>query len=77
MAAETCEIEVWVMVNENGEYEVGCDEDEVGERYSDNINDNLARRAVKVILTVPMPKPVTMRGTVPAEAEGEFALSVG
>lgn len=73
---DTVEIEVWVMVDACGDYAVGTDEDSAKESYSDGIGATEPARMVKVILTVPKPKAVTLRGTVPAETEGEFALAV-
>lgn len=75
--ARTTQVTVWVLVGENGDYVVSADDADIGELFTDNVSDDpsYARRMVKVVLTVPLPEPVTMNGTVPAE--GEVELNVG
>lgn len=66
------DIEVWVLVDEGGDYQVGATADDVAERYQSEVgaDDATAKRLVKVVLKVPLPKPVELVGEVPAEAEG-------
>lgn len=73
---ETCEIEVWVLVNADGEYEVGNDADQAYERFEENCDTSGARRMVKVVLTVPLPVECVLTGTVPAESTEGAALEV-
>lgn len=68
------EVEVWVVVDESGDYEVGKEQDQAQERYDDEIGSSGPRRYVRVVLSVPTPAPVTLKGTVPAE--GEALLTV-
>lgn len=65
------EIEVWIVVDESGDYAIGKDEDEACERYTDDIGggDNYSKRRIKVSIQVPKPKVLELTGTVPAEAE--------
>jgi hypothetical protein len=67
---ETVQVEVWVIVDADGDYAVGSSMDDAGEAFDDNIGGHSPRRAVKVTLTVPKPKAVELVGTVPAEVEG-------
>lgn len=67
------EIEVWIVVDENGDYTVGADLDSAAERYGEDVggdNGSLGIRHVKVTLKVPLPKPIELTGEVPAPPEG-------
>jgi hypothetical protein len=76
---ETTEVVVWVLVDEGGDYVACEDGDSIHERYDEVIGgdrDTQSMRRVKVTLTVPLPKPVELVGTVPAEpAGGELAVA--
>lgn len=53
------EIEVWVKVNSVGEYEVGTNEDQVHELFSDaGWDETVATRLVKMVVKVPAPRPI-------------------
>jgi hypothetical protein len=75
---DTVEIEVWVVIDETGDYGVGRDAECAGQSYADDIGggDELAKRQVKVTLRVPKPKPVELVGTVPAESDAGGVLRV-
>lgn len=67
------EIEVWVIVDADGEYGVGVDEETAGESYSDNGSSN-ARRVIRVVLNVPLPTVTEVEATLPAlPSEGVVA----
>lgn len=74
---ETCEVEVYVVVDSAGDYGVGRDEDEACEDYDSDIGGTSCRRIVKVKLTVPLPEAIVMTGVVPAEATEGTTLTVG
>lgn len=69
MAADFMAIEVWVKIDEDGEYDVGRDRDEAQERYGENISEDFAGgvRLVKITLRVPLPKPTELTGEVAAD----------
>lgn len=74
----TIQVEVWVLVDENGDYIASHDVDQLGEIYESQISADCgtAKRKVKVLLTVPLPEPVTLTGTVPAEpTEGSLQVA--
>jgi hypothetical protein len=75
--ATTTQVEVWVLVDENGDAVSSCDPDCLSDLYEEHIGSDHAtgRRVVKVVLTVPLPKPVELSGVVPAD-EGEATLAV-
>lgn len=70
----TAEIEVYVAVNEDGEYEVGTDEHEAGERLDSN-SGGYQRQVFALKLTVPLPKPVEVSATLP-EREAQLSLEI-
>jgi hypothetical protein len=61
------EVEVWVMVNESGEYEVGTNSDAVGELFSDNCTTREGVRKVCLKLRIPNPTTLTVSGELPAD----------
>lgn len=76
MATEFIEVEVFVLVDADGDYRTGHDEESVNELFNSDLNSDGARRMVKVVLQVPKPTAVVLRGEVPAEPEGEIELTV-
>lgn len=72
MADDTATVEVWVLVDAVGDYSVGADEEAVAARYAEEVgaNDSIAKRIVKVTLTVPLPRAVELVGVVSAEPTG-------
>jgi hypothetical protein len=71
------EVEVWVLVDSDGNAVATADESLLDELYDEQVGGvaGLARRRVRVVLTVPVPEETVLRGTVPAE--GEATLTVG
>ena len=67
--AETVEVTVWVLVDENGDYVASDAIGHATERYDEQIGadrDVTELRRVKVTLTVPVPKPAELVGAVAA-----------
>jgi hypothetical protein len=62
------EIEVWVLVDEDGDFVVAKDAADLAERYDDEIGSDsaAARRVVKVTLKVDLPSHVELTGEAPA-----------
>ncbi len=70
------EIEVWVLVDQDGDYEVAKGADNAEERFKEEIGDCLAgSRMVKVTLTVEVPEPLTISAVIPAR-EGKVTMQV-
>jgi hypothetical protein len=59
-------IEVWIVMNEDGEYEVGKDEDDAVERFEDDVGGSF-RRVVKINVTMGPPEPQVANVTIPGE----------
>lgn len=67
------ELEVWVVVDANGEYGVGFDEDTASDDYSNN-GSSSNRRVIRVTLNVPLPTVTEVTATLPAvPSEGVVA----
>lgn len=70
---QATQVEVWVLVDEDGNYVACEDAGDIHVRYDEVVGgdrDMLSMRRIKVTLTVPLPKPVELVGTVPAEPDG-------
>lgn len=73
----TMEVELWVLVDSDGNYSVGSSEDDCNQRFEDEIGTVQGnRRLYSLLLTVPDPKPVTLRATLPAEPAETLTLNV-
>ena len=61
---------MWVLVDENGDYECGNDADGAAERYRDNVGEpdgTVSYRAVKLSVKVPLPTAIELSGEVTVE----------
>ncbi len=66
------EIEVWVMVNDQGEFVAHEDGDELAAEYAERVGDATEAagiRRVRLTVKVPLPEPIELRGEVTAEPE--------
>lgn len=69
------EIEIWVMVNEEGEYEAGACDDDAVQRFEENCTSGINRRLIKITLNVPLPETIELEGEVP-DTEGKPTLKL-
>jgi hypothetical protein len=77
MASQTCQVEVWVLVDADGDYGVGREADAASQNYADDVGGTEGnRRMVKLTLTIPLPKPMELVATIPEEEPGEAELKV-
>jgi hypothetical protein len=60
-------IEVWIAMNEDGDYEVAKDEDDVVDLWNENVG-GLSRRLVKLKITMSAPVITEADVNVPEEA---------
>lgn len=64
-------LDVWVMVDENGDYVVSREQDELNKSFANEHGDTeLATRHIKLTVSVPAPRPVKLATDVPAEPAG-------
>lgn len=79
--AQTIEVVVFVMVDEDGNAVAtlgdGDSRENLADLYDEQIGagTEVARRVVKVVLTVPIPEPVVLSAELPADKE-TLALTV-
>lgn len=72
--AETKKINVFVLIDEAGDYVATHDEGLLEELYEDNISDcnnMMPRRYIRVELQVPLPTQVVVYGEIPPETPPE------
>lgn len=68
------EIEVWVVVDGDGVYDVGKDEESACEQYAENVGGH-GTREVCIRLTVEVPETVVVSAVLPAKG-GKVAVKV-
>ena len=68
------EVELWVVVNADGESGVGSDEGAAVGSYDENYGSGGVVRRIKVVLLVEVPEPTCVEVTVPAR-EGKVTLT--
>lgn len=78
MAVEMCDVEVFVLVNSEGEYVASADADKLAQLYTDDVGD-LAEaegiRRVKLTVKVPLPKPIELVGTASETEEATLKVA--
>lgn len=76
---QTATIEVWAVIDENGDSAVGRDQAEALASYDEHIgrdDDNpVGLRFVKATLTIALPVVVELTGVVPAEGPATLAVA--
>lgn len=69
-------IEVWVLVDEQGNHVCSPDADSLAELYEEKIGGTaeLARRVLRLVVLVPLPEAVVLRGEAPVEGEAQLTV---
>lgn len=67
--AKTCEIEIFLVVDAAGDYEVATTLDGAEELFEENIGGSGLRKGICLKLTVPCAEPVEVSGVIPAGAD--------
>jgi len=75
MASKNATIELWVMVDADGEYGVGNDQETAEQAYADNVGGSGPTRLIKIDASVPLPTVLAARVTIPAPAERSMELT--
>ncbi|VTT99059.1 unnamed protein product [Gemmataceae bacterium] len=66
------EVEVWVMLNDQGEYVAHEDADELAAEYAERVGEASEAggiRRVRLTVKVPLPEPIELTGEAAAEPE--------
>lgn len=70
------QVEVWVMVDADGDYVVAKDREALAEKYEEEfttLNSEVTTRFIKLTVQVPTPKPIELTAVVADEpAAGEL-----
>ena len=71
-------VEVFIVVDADGNYSVGTSEESAADDYANNVSENAAmgRRAVKVTINVPVPESLEIEVDVPEVEESEPTVTV-
>lgn len=71
MAVEMCEIEIWVVVDEDGDYACDAERDDAETRFEESIgfSNEKATRRVCIKVKVPLPKAIEITGEVQVSEE--------
>ena len=70
----TAEIEIYIVVDEEGSFEVSDEADDASERYVENYG-MAVRQLTKLVLTVPLPKERVATGTLPEGDDVKLTLT--
>lgn len=65
MATEYITAEVWILVNQDGEYVATHDADTLSEKYEESIGETVdadGLRKVKVVVKIPLPTVIEVAG---------------
>ena len=73
---ETAGMEIYVVLNSRGEYEVGVSEVEALERFDDQVGGFDHRRVYQLNLTAPLPKAIEVAATLPQMQDGGYSLEI-
>jgi hypothetical protein len=75
--SENASLDVWLMVNDDGEYVATHDEDNLTELYDDCVGGTPANcRTVHLSLSVPLPRAVSVSAELPKDARPGAALAL-
>lgn len=69
-------IEVWVIMDENGDYAVAANKNDAVQAFEDDVGWYGAVRTVCLKLQMAKPKPIVVSGMVPDDDEGTVTLTV-
>lgn len=74
---DTKEIEFYIMIDQDGDFVVDSDADNLGQRYEDELTSTPPNgsRVFHLKLTVPLPKPTVVSATIP-DTDGEVTVTV-
>ena len=75
MDDDTLECIVYLVVDEDGAYEVATDESDAGERFND-VTGGHHRQMYQLTLIVPKPKLIEVQGELKPNESGEHTLTI-
>jgi hypothetical protein len=69
-------VNIVLLVDEDGDYAVGQDEDDARERYDDEVGGDRARHFIHLSIRVPLPRPIHVSGDLPRQKDGSYNLQI-
>lgn len=69
-------IDIYAVVDSDGEYEIGRDEDEATERFEENYASSMPRQLIHMSIGVPLPRVVEVTGELPERADAAYSLEL-
>ena len=77
MAPESEIAEIYLAVNENGEYDIGCDAEDAAERLRENCGGDHCRIVrMNIDITAVVPKEIEVEAALPEREDGTFELAI-
>ena len=74
---EPATAELYLAINENGEYDVGCDSDDAAERLRDNCGGDQVRViCLNIDITAVVPVVIEVEAALPQREDGTFELQI-
>ncbi len=74
--SEYMEVNIVLLIDEDGDYVVAQDEDDARERYDAEIGSDRARHYIHLLIHVPMPRAIQVSGTLPKQEDGSYSLQI-
>jgi hypothetical protein len=69
--------EIYLAVNENGEYDVGLDTEDAAERLRENCGgDQIRILCLNLDISAVVPEPVELEAALPKRDDGSFELAI-
>jgi hypothetical protein len=75
-SAGTTEIEIYLVVDAGGDYEVGLTDDDATERFGENVGGDSVRHMIKMIITVPLPRTIEVAAAIPEKDGSSYTLDI-
>ena len=72
MANASTEIEIFILIDADGDYVTSKDKGDIDQLYLDEITDasGISKRFITVKLNVPLPAEIVVSASIPAEPNG-------
>jgi hypothetical protein len=69
-------LEIYVLVDSDGNYSVGTDQDACQDKFEEDNGGHLPNRLIRIMLDTPLPEVTVLSGKVPPAATGDGSLTI-
>ncbi len=73
---KTKQVEMWAIVGIDGSYVVREERDVAEEAYEEDYNGTNPRRAIRIVLTVPIEEELVLQAVVPPQSVNDIKLEI-